>query len=139
MNWVASFFLLVCCVWDFLKCLLLARALTRACAEQALSMLNGTQLGGQSVRLSWGRSPSSKQVLIYFHLSYIPCFDSCFCVTIYLINGIYRLSQISPSGMVHIMDMHKDTRHMGTPHLLKTQTCTMEAILDMEITNSRSR
>lgn len=33
----------------------------RACAEQALSMLNGTELGGQSVRLSWGRSPSSKQ------------------------------------------------------------------------------
>ncbi|XP_010448184.1 PREDICTED: polyadenylate-binding protein RBP45C-like [Camelina sativa] len=33
----------------------------RACAEQALSMLNGTQLGGQSVRLSWGHSPSNKQ------------------------------------------------------------------------------
>ncbi|KAM7278957.1 hypothetical protein ACFE04_006091 [Oxalis oulophora] len=30
-------------------------------AEQALSMLNGTHLGGQSVRLSWGRSPSNKQ------------------------------------------------------------------------------
>nr|Q9LEB4.1 RecName: Full=Polyadenylate-binding protein RBP45; Short=Poly(A)-binding protein RBP45; AltName: Full=RNA-binding protein 45; Short=NplRBP45 [Nicotiana plumbaginifolia]CAC01237.1 RNA Binding Protein 45 [Nicotiana plumbaginifolia] len=34
---------------------------TRASAEQALSSLNGTQLGGQSIRLSWGRSPSSKQ------------------------------------------------------------------------------
>lgn len=34
----------------------------RACAEQALSILNGTQLGGQSIRLSWGRSPSNKQV-----------------------------------------------------------------------------
>ncbi|PSS06137.1 Polyadenylate-binding protein, partial [Actinidia chinensis var. chinensis] len=33
----------------------------RACAVQALSMLNGTQLGGQNIRLSWGRSPSSKQ------------------------------------------------------------------------------
>ncbi|GMH24348.1 hypothetical protein Nepgr_026191 [Nepenthes gracilis] len=33
----------------------------RACAEQALSLLNGTQIGGQSVRLSWGRSPSNKQ------------------------------------------------------------------------------
>jgi RNA recognition motif-containing protein len=33
----------------------------RSCAEQALSMLNGTQIGGQSIRLSWGRSPSSKQ------------------------------------------------------------------------------
>uniref|UniRef100_A0A5B6ZDD4 Putative polyadenylate-binding protein RBP45-like n=1 Tax=Davidia involucrata TaxID=16924 RepID=A0A5B6ZDD4_DAVIN len=33
----------------------------RACAEQALSILNGTQLGGQNIRLSWGRSPSNKQ------------------------------------------------------------------------------
>uniref|UniRef100_A0A1J3GC13 Polyadenylate-binding protein RBP45C n=1 Tax=Noccaea caerulescens TaxID=107243 RepID=A0A1J3GC13_NOCCA len=33
----------------------------RASAEQALSALNGTQLGGQSIRLSWGRSPSNKQ------------------------------------------------------------------------------
>ncbi|ESQ54571.1 hypothetical protein EUTSA_v10025342mg [Eutrema salsugineum] len=33
----------------------------RGSAEQALSMLNGTQLGGQSIRLSWGRSPSNKQ------------------------------------------------------------------------------
>ncbi|XP_059662494.1 polyadenylate-binding protein RBP45-like isoform X2 [Cornus florida] len=33
----------------------------RACAEQALSVLNGTQLGGQNIRLSWGRSPSNKQ------------------------------------------------------------------------------
>lgn len=34
----------------------------RACAEQALAGLNGTQLGAQSIRLSWGRSPSNKQV-----------------------------------------------------------------------------
>ncbi|XP_047337588.1 polyadenylate-binding protein RBP45-like [Impatiens glandulifera] len=33
----------------------------RASAEQALSMLNGTQIGTQNVRLSWGRSPSNKQ------------------------------------------------------------------------------
>ncbi|XVF77465.1 hypothetical protein PTKIN_Ptkin14bG0046200 [Pterospermum kingtungense] len=33
----------------------------RASAEQALSVLNGTILGGRNVRLSWGRSPSSKQ------------------------------------------------------------------------------
>jgi RNA recognition motif-containing protein len=30
-------------------------------AEQALSVLNGSQLGGQSIRLSWGRSPNNKQ------------------------------------------------------------------------------
>ncbi|KAB1215210.1 Polyadenylate-binding protein RBP45 [Morella rubra] len=34
---------------------------SRASAEQALSLMNGTQLGGQSIRLSWGRSPSNKQ------------------------------------------------------------------------------
>uniref|UniRef100_A0A6N2KRX7 RRM domain-containing protein n=1 Tax=Salix viminalis TaxID=40686 RepID=A0A6N2KRX7_SALVM len=33
----------------------------RTCAEQALSMLNGTQIAGQNIRLSWGRSPSNKQ------------------------------------------------------------------------------
>ncbi|KAL2467151.1 Polyadenylate-binding protein RBP45A [Abeliophyllum distichum] len=33
-----------------------------SCAEEALQLLNGTQLGGQSIRLSWGRSPSNKQV-----------------------------------------------------------------------------
>ncbi|KAH0871248.1 hypothetical protein HID58_078270, partial [Brassica napus] len=33
----------------------------RGCAEQALNSLNGTQLGGQNIRLSWGRTPSNKQ------------------------------------------------------------------------------
>ncbi|XP_078428618.1 polyadenylate-binding protein RBP45-like [Wolffia australiana] len=33
----------------------------RASAEEALNTLNGFQLGGQSIRLSWGRSPSNKQ------------------------------------------------------------------------------
>ncbi|XP_016509811.1 polyadenylate-binding protein RBP45 isoform X2 [Nicotiana tabacum] len=33
----------------------------RSCAEEALRALSGTQLGGQSIRLSWGRSPSNKQ------------------------------------------------------------------------------
>ncbi|KAK4284396.1 hypothetical protein QN277_001236 [Acacia crassicarpa] len=36
----------------------------RSCAEEALRILNGTQLGGQSVRLSWGRSPSNKQIQV---------------------------------------------------------------------------
>ncbi|RAL37755.1 hypothetical protein DM860_000449 [Cuscuta australis] len=34
---------------------------TRASAEQALSSLQGTQIGDHSIRLSWGRSPSNKQ------------------------------------------------------------------------------
>lgn len=33
----------------------------RACAEEALLMLQGTTIGGQSIRLSWGRSPTTKQ------------------------------------------------------------------------------
>ncbi|KAE9456645.1 hypothetical protein C3L33_11587, partial [Rhododendron williamsianum] len=33
---------------------------TVACAEQALSVLNGTQIGGTNVRLSWGRSPNKQ-------------------------------------------------------------------------------
>lgn len=33
----------------------------RASAEQALQFLNGTQLGGQNIRLSWGRSTSNRQ------------------------------------------------------------------------------
>ncbi|KAJ6825374.1 uncharacterized protein M6B38_375825 [Iris pallida] len=33
----------------------------RASAEEALLTLQGTQLGSQSIRLSWGRSPSIKQ------------------------------------------------------------------------------
>ncbi|KAK4491721.1 hypothetical protein RD792_002490, partial [Penstemon davidsonii] len=39
----------------------------RSCAEQALSNLNGTMIGGQTVRLSWGRSPSNKQVFLEFN------------------------------------------------------------------------
>ncbi|KAG6685745.1 hypothetical protein I3843_12G128000 [Carya illinoinensis] len=79
---------------------------SRTTAEQALSLMNGTQLGGQSIRLSWGRSPSNK------------------------------LSQIRHSGTVHIMDTHKDTMHITMHLLLKTPTYTMEAILDMEISSS---
>ncbi|XP_048559254.1 RNA-binding protein L-like [Triticum urartu] len=33
----------------------------RPSAEQALQLLQGTLVGGQNVRLSWGRSPSNKQ------------------------------------------------------------------------------
>lgn len=34
---------------------------SRTCAEEALLMLQGTQLGAQNIRLSWGRSPLNKQ------------------------------------------------------------------------------
>ncbi|XP_072951442.1 polyadenylate-binding protein RBP45-like isoform X2 [Typha angustifolia] len=34
---------------------------SRASAEEAIRLQNGTQLGGQNIRLSWGRSPTNKQ------------------------------------------------------------------------------
>ncbi|XP_042377403.1 RNA-binding protein L-like isoform X1 [Zingiber officinale] len=33
----------------------------RTSAEEALKMLSGTSLGGQNIRLSWGRTPTNKQ------------------------------------------------------------------------------
>lgn len=35
-------------------------------AENAMQMLNGTVIGKQSVRLSWGRTPGNKQVKLLF-------------------------------------------------------------------------
>ena len=43
----------------------------RACAEQGLNALNGTQLGGQSIRLSWGRTTSNKQVCIRYTMQQV--------------------------------------------------------------------
>lgn len=39
----------------------------RASAEHALLNLNGTQLGGQSIRLSWGRSPNNQVCFFFYH------------------------------------------------------------------------
>ena len=36
----------------------------RSSAEELLVLLQGTLIGGQNVRLSWGRSPSNKQVQV---------------------------------------------------------------------------
>jgi len=36
--------------------------LSRNNAEEALQKLNGTTIGKQMVRLSWGRNPANKQV-----------------------------------------------------------------------------
>ena len=37
----------------------------RGNAEEALGKLNGTIIGKQTVRLSWGRNPANKQVLAH--------------------------------------------------------------------------
>jgi len=39
-------------------------SIVRNNAEEALQKLNGTVIGKQTVRLSWGRNPGNKQVLI---------------------------------------------------------------------------
>ena len=39
-------------------------SIVRNNAEEALQKLNGTVIGKQTVRLSWGRNPANKQVLI---------------------------------------------------------------------------
>jgi hypothetical protein len=39
-------------------------SIVRNNAEEALQKLNGTVIGKQTVRLSWGRNPGHKQVLI---------------------------------------------------------------------------
>nr|GMC47463.1 polyadenylate-binding protein RBP45 [Ipomoea batatas] len=59
---------------------------TRASAEQALSSLQGTQLGEQNIRLSWGRSPSNKQVnsCHVFSELFLFCFV-LFCFIFFLI------------------------------------------------------
>jgi hypothetical protein len=48
----------------------------RTDAEEALQGLNGSVIGKQAVRLSWGRSPSHKQVrhvrqLFFYFLSFL--------------------------------------------------------------------
>lgn len=49
--------------------------MTRPCycgrknAEDAIQQLNGTVIGKQSVRLSWGRSPANKQVTFSLNMS----------------------------------------------------------------------
>lgn len=47
-------FLKILCVWHF-------TVFGRNNAEQALQALNGTIIGKQQVRLSWGRNPANKQ------------------------------------------------------------------------------
>ncbi len=46
----------------------------RASAEEALQRLHGTVIGSQSVRLSWGRSPTNKQTSQ--DVSLLSCFAS---------------------------------------------------------------
>uniref|UniRef100_A0A6N2KX02 RRM domain-containing protein n=1 Tax=Salix viminalis TaxID=40686 RepID=A0A6N2KX02_SALVM len=76
----------------------------RSSAEEALKNLNGVQLSGQNIRLSWGRNPSNKQAQ----------------------PDANQYSVVDTTGMDN-----KDTKIMGMLQLLRTPTCTMEVILAM--------
>lgn len=61
---LCSYFSLVCLFlpgYVQTKILLLV---SRSSAEEALVILQSTLIGGQNVRLSWGRSPSNKQAQV---------------------------------------------------------------------------
>jgi len=57
----------------------------RASAEEAIQRMHGTMIGQQIVRLSWGRSPASKQVCIMLCVA-----DFCFS-TLLNINLIHQI------------------------------------------------
>lgn len=103
-------------------------------------MLNGTQLGGQNIRLSWGRSPSNKQAVCFTkHLKMLWPGCSLACLYVKMHQLIYRVSplvspsQIQTSGTVDIMDMHMDMKAMDMHLLPKIRMC-MD--IPMEITSS---
>ncbi|MGD7361251.1 hypothetical protein ACQCQ5_27435, partial [Ralstonia pseudosolanacearum] len=90
----------------------------RACAEEALLMLNGTQLGGQNIRLSWGRSPSSKQETA---------------------AGWVQPQPDPNHTVLDTMDIIKVMSHMDMHPQRKILTCMlMEPTLDMETISSNS-
>lgn len=149
--WQASIFVLYHCL-NSLKstaaCRVMAFSLKlfylcffRSCAEEALRMLNGTQLGGQNIRLSWGRSPSNKQVLYIIWCIFWFFFVWWPWIQLMLFGFLFvcRLSQTQTSGMLDTMDMPKVMRIMVMRLLLrKTLACTTEDIQDMEIISSPS-
>ncbi|KAL6867209.1 hypothetical protein ACP4OV_015233 [Aristida adscensionis] len=62
---------------------------SRVSAEEAVQRLHGTMIGQQAVRLSWGRSPASKQVLISM------------LNEVYLMMKLAKENQSDPHSSVH--------------------------------------
>jgi hypothetical protein len=69
----------------------------RTDAEEALQGLNGSVIGKQAVRLSWGRSPSHKQVRhvrqLFFYCFVIPCYSINFHHTNHLAKTVSSLGK----------------------------------------------
>ncbi|KAG6528481.1 hypothetical protein ZIOFF_010656 [Zingiber officinale] len=90
----------------------------RAYAEEAIQKLHGTMIGQQIVRLSWGKSPASKQINCRTH----PW------------HGVSK--RILLSGQVPIMVMVTILTHM---ELLKTRPCIHMEQLILAMANILSR
>lgn len=117
----------------------------RPSAEQALAVLQGTLIGGQNVRLSWGRSLSNKQVQIKRNIVIflsIKLHNGAKLITLWYLN-VFSLSMTRISGVlvlvlvVTMVAMDKVMRLMVGMHNLRILTCmVMEPMLVIPITNS---
>ena len=93
-------------------------------------MLNGTQIGGQNIRLSWGRSPSNKQVVVLLYFthhqgliyietnSYDPVMQIC----------SLKLILISGMEVEDTMGMDKGMKIIVMLQLPRTLTCSTVAM-----------
>jgi hypothetical protein len=59
-------------------------------AEEALQGLNGSVIGKQTVRLSWGRSPSHKQVG-HVTIIFLPVGFPCYNVNFHRTNNLAKI------------------------------------------------
>lgn len=78
-------------------------SLDRNNAEEALQKLNGTVIGKQTVRLSWGRNPANKQVYI-LSLS----FPSHLIPIIFFTTLAFLMGQACPGPIA----LHQQTQYL---------------------------
>lgn len=112
----------------------------RNCAEEALRLLNGTPIGGQNIRLSWGRSPSNKQVVVLYSSHVRGWFLIIVLpeqLVILFVFSPFSLRRILTNGTVAaIMGMGKDTKTIAMLRHRRTLICSTVAMAAMEITSS---
>ena len=84
-------------------------------AEEALQKLNGTTIGKQTVRLSWGRNPANKQVKFSLMQSHIRIVIS---LLIYW-NKYCLLTNNPPSNIVYCIGLKKTASILASCNHLK--------------------
>ena len=84
-------------------------------AEEALQKLNGTSIGKQTVRLSWGRNPANKQVKLSLMQSHIRIVIS---LLIYR-NKYCLLTNNPPSNTVYCTGLKKTASILAPCNHLK--------------------